>query len=74
MTATLTPTDPPTATPPPASPARTGRERIALGVLLAGTAVLYLWNLGASGYANSFYAAAVRAGTRNSIRRRSTSA
>jgi 4-amino-4-deoxy-L-arabinose transferase-like glycosyltransferase len=65
VTATLTPTDPPTATPPPASPARTGRERIALGVLLAGTAVLYLWNLGASGYANSFYAAAVRAGTRN---------
>jgi 4-amino-4-deoxy-L-arabinose transferase-like glycosyltransferase len=31
--------------------------------LLAGTAVLYLWDLGASGYGNSFYAAAVQAGT-----------
>ncbi|WP_410091274.1 ArnT family glycosyltransferase [Streptomyces sp. adm13(2018)] len=30
--------------------------------LLAATAVLYLWNLGASGYANSFYSAAVQAG------------
>ncbi|WP_232303815.1 glycosyltransferase family 39 protein [Pseudofrankia sp. DC12] len=35
----------------------------ALGVLLAGTAVLYLWDLGASGYGNTFYAAAVQAGT-----------
>jgi len=34
-------------------------------VLLVGTAVLYLWNLGASGFANSFYAAAVKAGTQN---------
>ncbi len=66
MTATLPPTDQPTAEPPPASPpARTGRERIALGVLLAGTAVLYLWDLGASGFSNSFYAAAVQAGTKN---------
>ena len=31
--------------------------------LLAVTAVLYLWNLSASGYANDFYAAAVKAGT-----------
>ena len=38
---------------------------IALAVLLAGTAGLYLWNLSASGYANSFYAAAVQAGTQN---------
>ncbi|KQX49373.1 MULTISPECIES: glycosyltransferase family 39 protein [unclassified Streptomyces] len=30
--------------------------------LLALTAVLYLWNLSASGYANSFYSAAVQAG------------
>ncbi|MFK0215989.1 glycosyltransferase family 39 protein [Streptomyces sp. NPDC090298] len=30
--------------------------------LLAATALLYLWNLGASGYANSFYSAAVQAG------------
>ncbi|WOX23384.1 glycosyltransferase family 39 protein [Streptomyces solicathayae] len=32
-----------------------------LGLLLA-TGVLYLWNLSASGYANSFYSAAVQAG------------
>jgi 4-amino-4-deoxy-L-arabinose transferase-like glycosyltransferase len=40
-------------------------RRSAVAVLLAGTAVLYLWNLGASGYANSFYAAAVQAGTKS---------
>ena len=33
--------------------------------LLAVTAVLYLWDLGASGWANSFYSAAVLAGTRS---------
>ncbi|MEW5808536.1 MAG: glycosyltransferase family 39 protein [Actinomycetota bacterium] len=32
-------------------------------VLLVSTGVLYLWNLGASGWANSFYAAAVQAGS-----------
>jgi 4-amino-4-deoxy-L-arabinose transferase-like glycosyltransferase len=35
-----------------------------LGLLLA-TAVLYLYNLSASGYANSFYSAAVQAGTKS---------
>ncbi|MGW6024401.1 ArnT family glycosyltransferase [Streptomyces sp. NPDC055099] len=35
-----------------------------LGLLLA-TAVLYLWNLSASGYANSFYSAAVQAGSQS---------
>jgi hypothetical protein len=30
-------------------------------VLLIGTALLYLWGLGASGYANEYYAAAVQA-------------
>ena len=39
--------------------------RPALLVLLVGTAVLYLWGLGASGWANSFYAAAVQAGTKS---------
>ncbi|HJP74891.1 MAG TPA: glycosyltransferase family 39 protein [Pseudonocardiaceae bacterium] len=39
--------------------------RPALLVLLAGTALLYLWDLGASGYANDFYAAAVQAGTQS---------
>jgi 4-amino-4-deoxy-L-arabinose transferase-like glycosyltransferase len=33
--------------------------------LLVGTAVLYLWGLGSSGYANDFYAAAVQAGTQS---------
>ncbi|AFM18549.1 PMT family glycosyltransferase, 4-amino-4-deoxy-L-arabinose transferase [Mycolicibacterium chubuense NBB4] len=36
--------------------------RVALAGLLAVTAVLYLWNLGASRWANAFYAAAVQAG------------
>ncbi len=33
--------------------------------LLVGTAVLYLWGLGSSGWANSYYAAAAQAGTQN---------
>ena len=36
--------------------------RVSLVVLLAGTAVLYLWGLGTSGWANSYYSAAVQAG------------
>ncbi|MCF6475303.1 glycosyltransferase family 39 protein [Nonomuraea sp. MG754425] len=36
--------------------------RPALVALLAGTAVLYTWRLGASEWANSFYSAAVQAG------------
>jgi 4-amino-4-deoxy-L-arabinose transferase-like glycosyltransferase len=39
--------------------------RPALLVLLLGTAVLYVWGLGASGWANSFYSAAVQAGTKS---------
>ncbi|WP_045877207.1 glycosyltransferase family 39 protein [Pseudofrankia sp. DC12] len=39
--------------------------RPALLVLLAAAAVLYLWGLGASNYGNSFYAAAVQAGTKS---------
>ena len=39
--------------------------RPALLAVLALTAVLYLWDLGASGWANSFYAAAVQAGTKS---------
>jgi 4-amino-4-deoxy-L-arabinose transferase-like glycosyltransferase len=37
--------------------------RLSVIALLVVTAVLYLWDLGASGYANSFYSAAVQAGT-----------
>ncbi len=39
--------------------------RPALLLLLAVTAGLYLWDLGASGWANSFYSAAVQAGTKS---------
>jgi 4-amino-4-deoxy-L-arabinose transferase-like glycosyltransferase len=47
------------------SPADPRWTRPALVGLLAATAVLYLWGLGASGNANEFYAAAVQAGTRS---------
>ncbi|MEV6336617.1 glycosyltransferase family 39 protein [Nocardia vinacea] len=40
-------------------------RRVSLGVLLIATALLYLWNLGASGWANDFYAAAVQAGSQS---------
>jgi 4-amino-4-deoxy-L-arabinose transferase-like glycosyltransferase len=71
-------TEPPAASPttgPPGTPAtaptpdlsggdvRPAWARPALLVLLASTAVLYLWDLGASGWANSFYSAAAQAGS-----------
>ena len=40
-------------------------QRLALPTLLLVTAVAYLWDLSASGNANSFYAAAVQAGTKS---------
>jgi 4-amino-4-deoxy-L-arabinose transferase-like glycosyltransferase len=40
-------------------------DRPAVLVLLAGTAVLYLWGLGSSGWANDYYAAAAQAGTQD---------
>ena len=39
--------------------------RPALLALLVSTALLYLWGLGASGWANTYYAAAVQAGTKS---------
>ncbi len=39
------------------------KERTAYVVLLGASALLYLWGLGASGYANSFYSAAAQAGS-----------
>ncbi|MET3451046.1 glycosyltransferase family 39 protein [Curtobacterium sp. 1544] len=39
--------------------------RPAFWALLVVTAVVYLWDLSVSGYANSFYAAAVQAGTKS---------
>jgi 4-amino-4-deoxy-L-arabinose transferase-like glycosyltransferase len=41
------------------------RYRLELAALLAATAVLYLWNLGASGWANAFYSAAAQAGSQD---------
>ncbi|MFF0608986.1 ArnT family glycosyltransferase [Nocardia tengchongensis] len=63
MTATLTEIRPaaPPAEPPAARTDR--REYLALAALLIGTAVVYLWNLSANGWANSFYSAAVQAGS-----------
>ena len=69
MTATLSASasDPaaPTPVPTAAAPLRPRWELPSLAVLLIGTAAFYLWNLSASGWANSFYAAAVQAGTQN---------
>ncbi|HEX4435802.1 MAG TPA: glycosyltransferase family 39 protein [Solirubrobacteraceae bacterium] len=57
---------PPTATDRPANPGSDPRwARPALIVLLVLTALAYIWDLSASGYANSFYAAAVQAGTKS---------
>lgn len=39
--------------------------RVALGALLASTGVLYLWNLGASDWANAYYSAAALAGSQD---------
>ncbi|MDR8408830.1 glycosyltransferase family 39 protein [Nonomuraea sp. 3-1Str] len=41
------------------------RTRWAPAGLLAATAALYLWGLGSSGWANSFYSAAVQAGSQS---------
>lgn len=62
-----------TTTAAPALPAAappTGREgprwaRPALYGLLLAVGLAYLWNLSASGYANSFYSAAVQAGSQS---------
>src|SRR4051812_22772072 len=58
----------PTSTPTPGATApadgeRARWERPAMLALLVGAAVLYLWGLGESGWANSFYSAAAQAGS-----------
>ncbi|KAA0113600.1 glycosyltransferase family 39 protein [Mycolicibacterium sp. P9-22] len=60
MTAVLT-RAPVTASPP----RRQGGERLAFGILLVATAALYLANLSVNGWANSFYSAAVQAGSQS---------
>ncbi|HWC82880.1 MAG TPA: glycosyltransferase family 39 protein [Pseudonocardiaceae bacterium] len=58
---------PPAPAPVVAPPPKRARNWTtpALVALLVGAAVLYLWDLSASGYANSFYAAAVQAGSKS---------
>jgi 4-amino-4-deoxy-L-arabinose transferase-like glycosyltransferase len=48
----------------PAKPARKHRPW-GLALLLVGTAVLYLWNLTATGWGNSYYAGAIQAGSQS---------
>src|SRR5262249_49328259 len=57
--------DRPMAAPAEAPPAPARWPRPALAGLLATTALLYLWNLSASGYGNTFYAAAAQAGSQS---------
>lgn len=75
MTTTVRPIEPPAAdggSPSPTVVAPAGRapaaprprwETPAFLALLVVTAALYLWNLSSSGWANSFYSAAVQAGS-----------
>ena len=53
------------APPAPPTPARVRAHRAAFAGLLVMTGVLYLWNLSASGWANSFYSAAVQASSQS---------
>ncbi|MGW1485660.1 ArnT family glycosyltransferase, partial [Micromonospora parva] len=59
--------EPPTAARPDGHSPQARRSptwaRPTLAMLLLATGLLYLWGLGASGWANSFYAAAVQAGS-----------
>ena len=72
MTALLAPSEsiaaPKASAPPddlPSSPPHQAWTRPAIVCLLAATALLYLWGLGASGWANSFYSAAAQAGSQS---------
>jgi 4-amino-4-deoxy-L-arabinose transferase-like glycosyltransferase len=65
MTTTLEPHAPTPAVPDEVPAGRPRWVVPALLSLLVATAVLYLWGLGSSGWANSYYAAAAQAGTQN---------
>lgn len=67
MTTTVTPPRPADPEPKHSRTRRfvPSRDTAALVVLLAAAAVMYLWDLTASGYANSFYAAAAQAGSKD---------
>jgi 4-amino-4-deoxy-L-arabinose transferase-like glycosyltransferase len=64
---TITSEVPPQTTAAPHGPPRRDPRwvRPAVLALLAATAVLYLWGLGSSGWANNYYAAAAQAGTQD---------
>lgn len=59
----IQPPDPVAA--PPTTAAHPWLRRFSVLLLLASTAVLYLWSLDESGYANSFYSAAAQAGSQS---------
>jgi 4-amino-4-deoxy-L-arabinose transferase-like glycosyltransferase len=58
-------TEPGSVRAPYPAPAPGPWPRVALAALLVGTALLYLWDLGGSGWANAFYSAAVQAGAQS---------
>jgi 4-amino-4-deoxy-L-arabinose transferase-like glycosyltransferase len=60
-----TPTNPEPSPTPSTRISATTWNRVGLVVLLAGTAVLYLWNITINGMGNQFYAAAAQAGATN---------
>ena len=66
---TITETVPPQTTAAPLDPPRREPQprwvRPAVLALLVTTAVLYLWGLGSSGWANDYYAAAAQAATQD---------
>lgn len=65
MTTTIS-TAPPTPAGPDCTVPRDHHGHwLAFAILLAGTAVLYLWNLDINGWANDYYAAAVQAMAQN---------
>ncbi|GAA3559792.1 glycosyltransferase family 39 protein [Amycolatopsis ultiminotia] len=63
MTAVVTPEAAPSASAPARREPRWVRPSLVL--LLVATAALYLWDLGASGWANAFYSAAAQAGSQS---------
>ncbi|MFG3524698.1 glycosyltransferase family 39 protein [Nocardia nova] len=65
MTTTVLETPPAAVTEPPPQTASPRWRQLSLVALLAATALLYMWNLGAAGWANEFYAAAVQAGSQS---------
>ena len=50
---------------PHLAPRRTGRDWLALALLMAAATFVFFWNLTASGYANEFYSAAAQAGSQS---------